>query len=244
MTAVLQSTRYRFNLFSRAPFVLGRAGGFSLLIHDLRLGDLSPFHGDDGRLGSRFFLAALFFFLFHNENRVDERRLFGALLFFFLFLAPLLLFLFKSDERVANKCLFCPLLFLPFMPASIFLPLFHGGEGPVAEKHPFGALVFLPLFESGDDSFAERYLVHVPLPFFGFYPTSAGRMALLRVRLLLTTNFGKRHRPLDCRPAIVGWAMFISWFRETAPRRPNALGGGRTAARAWEASPTSRNILF
>ena len=90
--------------------------------------------------------------MFHSgENRVDETGLFGALLFFFLFLAGLLLFLFKSDERVANKCLFGPLVFLPFMPASNFLPLFHGGEGPVGEQHPFGALVFVPWFESDRD---------------------------------------------------------------------------------------------
>jgi hypothetical protein len=44
--------------------------------------------------------------------------------------------------------------------------LFHSGEGPVAEKYPFGALVFLSWFRSGDDPFAERYLFHAPLPFF------------------------------------------------------------------------------
>ena len=72
-----------------------------------------------------------------------RRQLFGALLFFFLFPRRSSSFCLKVIA-VANKCLFCPLLFLPFMPASLFLPLFHGGEGPVAEKYPFGALVFLP----------------------------------------------------------------------------------------------------
>ena len=160
---------------------------------------LPVFHGGEGPVAKKYRFASLVSFPWFDS----DRSLLGL-----CFPASLFLPLFHSGEGpVAEKYRIVPLVFLPWFesdrsrldlcfPPSLFLPLFHGGEGPVAEEYPFGALVFLSWLESGDDPIAERYLFHAPLPFFGSYPTSAGRLALLRLRLLLATNFGKRHRPL------------------------------------------------